>query len=466
MSHRTQRFVARLPYVAFAGIVGLSLVAALPTARLRQANGCGGGGFFGGGRSVGGVSVDAKGVLSNSEVDETNSLRQVREQMMAQVPGDLNAPNLLRKISLRKLEAAIAACQNDGQPLPDEMLLLAGLQRVQYVFAFPEQHDIVLCGFAEGWRVDNRGDIVGRTTGRPVMALDDLLVALRSARGSAEGGITCSIDPTPEGLQRLRQFASQLTTIGNPPETARAIEQTLGPQIISVTGVPATSNFARVLVAADYRMKRLGMGFEPAPVAGMPSYIQMIKAGARGMQSMTPRWWMVPDYQPMLRDGDGLSWELRGATVKVQTEETAFGQQGAQANTGRTSPVAQQWADNMTAHYAELSVKEPIFGELRNCMDLAIVSALLVKEGLPAKVGHNFDLLFDVGKLPIVALPAPTTTDSKATLARKGANWVISASGGVNLQPWAVVDKVETSDALAPVRAKSTAAADTAWWWN
>ena len=47
-----------------------------------------------------------------------------------------------------------------------------------------------------------------------------------------------------------------------------------------VNGVPADSHFARVLVAADYRMKRLAMNFDPSPVNGLPSYLHMIKPGA------------------------------------------------------------------------------------------------------------------------------------------------------------------------------------------
>ena len=35
--------------------------------------------------------------------------------------------------------------------------------------------------------------------------------------------------------------------------------------------------------------------------------------------------------------------------------------------------MAQKWADNMTAHYDELAVAEPVFGDLRNCMQLALV---------------------------------------------------------------------------------------------
>jgi hypothetical protein len=44
---------------------------------------------------------------------------------------------------------------------------------------------------------------------------------------------------------------------------------------VGSTGVPTDSRFAQVLVAADYRMKRIGMNFEKAPVRGLPSYLEM-----------------------------------------------------------------------------------------------------------------------------------------------------------------------------------------------
>ena len=114
----------------------------------------------------------------------------------------------MRKISLRRLEAAIDDCAKNNKPLPDAIKYLAGLQHIRYVFVYPEQKDIVLVGPGEGWKVDARGNVVGVTTGRPVMLLDDLLVALRTAKAAAQGGITCSIDPTTEGLARMKQTMS------------------------------------------------------------------------------------------------------------------------------------------------------------------------------------------------------------------------------------------------------------------
>ncbi|HEY5314975.1 MAG TPA: DUF1598 domain-containing protein, partial [Pirellulales bacterium] len=268
MSRRLSRFAMVGPYLLTALVVLNTLLSDTPLVPQRESGGCG---FLGGGRGVGGVSIGTDGILKNSVAGDAAELRALRARAQQEVVGDLAKPSPLRKISLRRLAAAIAAAQNGGQPLSDEMRLLAGLQRIQYVFVYPEQHDIVLAGYGEGWKVDDRGNLVGNANGRACMLLDDLLVALRTARGAQQGGITCSIDPTPAGIDRLRRYVATLTTIGDPQTTISNIEQVLGQQVVSITGVPPTSHFARILVAADYRMKRLGMGFDQSPVNGLPS---------------------------------------------------------------------------------------------------------------------------------------------------------------------------------------------------
>src|SRR5208283_4836304 len=114
--------------------------------------------------------------------------------------------------------------------LPDDVVFLAGLQDIHYVFIYPEQKDIVLVGFGEGWRVDARGNIVGITTGKPVLLLDDLLTALRTAATSAQAEISCSIDPTQKGIQQLRGHVARLTTMNNKKAIACGLEEALGRQ--------------------------------------------------------------------------------------------------------------------------------------------------------------------------------------------------------------------------------------------
>ena len=416
-------------------------------------------------RPVGGIAIKADGLLENAGVDASDKLGKLRDAL-DKIPADLNQPAPLRKISLRGLEAAIQQAIKAGKPLSEQVLLLGGLQQIRYVFVYPEQKDIVLVGPAEGWKFDARGNLVGLTTGRPVMQLDDLLLALRTAFGPARAGITCSIDPTAEGMQQLRAHVSTLRTIGDPATTAAGIEQALGRQTVTFSGVPATSHFAAVLVAADYRMKRLAMNFDPSPVRGLPSFLQMLNGGGRGMSNMMQRWWLEPRYESVLRDPEGLSWELGGSSVRCMTEEEFLAAGGKRERTSRPSALAQRWADNMTEHYPELALAEPVFGELRNCMELAVVGALVAHEKLTERAGCSLPLLLDDEALRTRELTAPTQVDSKVSMLKKGHNWVISASGGVAIHPGEVLEKAQKSDAPAAARVKAAPGESARWCWN
>ena len=418
-------------------------------------------------REVGGVAIDAQGVLENVQTDALGQLAKLRADALQKVPAEINVFTDSRKVSLRRLEAAIEQSMKSGKHLPDEIRFLAGLQQIHYVFVYPEQKDIILVGPGEGWKVDARGNMVGITTGRPVMLLDDLLVALRTAQAAAQGGITCSIDPTAEGMARYQNLNSNTQPNNNLPmkQVVANITEALGMQQITVSGVPANSHFAQVLVAADYRMKRLGMNFDPPPAGiKLPSYLHMISANGRSINM--PRWWLEPRYEPLLRDADGMAWELRGASVKAMTEEDFLTSAGSKEHSGKASPVAQKWADNMTNQFAALAVAEPVFGELQNCMELAIVGALVVKERLTDKAGYSMPFLMNTEELRTAEFNAPKQVPSQASVMKKGKNWIISASGGVAIDSWIIADKTQQSDAVAHIRAKLAPTNDTKWWWN
>ena len=130
-------------------------------------------------------------------------------------------------------------------------------------------------GPGEGWKVADDGNVVGVTTGRPVLRLEDLLIALRSVENARQGGISCSIDPTPEGRQRMDALLAQRLNFN--PALLSTIKETLGPQTITITGVPGESHFARVLVSSDFHMKRLGMNLG----AALRSLMRELTSGSR-----------------------------------------------------------------------------------------------------------------------------------------------------------------------------------------
>jgi hypothetical protein len=418
-------------------------------------------------QAIGGVWMNVNGVLQNVDPGFRPELRALRLKALAPLPGDMNQRTTLRMVSLSRLQEAIAACQKAGTPLPDEIRYLAGLQRVKYVFVVPELHDIVIAGPAEGWTINNVGDVVGRINGQPVLQLDDLLVALRSADAARHAGISCSINPRPEGMKAFQAFAKHIRAGDDLQATMRDIEHLLGPQQITVTGVPESSRFAHVLVAADYQMKRLGMNFDPSPVKGLKSYLEMTAAGS-APKNMMPRWWMAANYEPLAKDAEGLAWELRGQGVKCMAEEDFITSTGQAQGTGKANPVAQKWADTMTSKFEELSDKLAIFRELRNCMDLSVVASLIEKENMADKADCRLTLLMDAKQLPIAEYNVPKQVDSKASFVKRSRDTLISASGGVQFQPWSIIQSPKEDASTSAARGEAVVAAkkSTAWWWN
>ncbi|MCE9630972.1 MAG: DUF1598 domain-containing protein [Planctomycetia bacterium] len=412
------------------------------------------GGF--GGQAVGGISVDAAGIVGNLEPGALESLAADRTKALADSKWSGKAGDA-RKVSLRAVAAAVQESVTKSVALPPDVVFLGGLQRVEHVFVDPDHHDIVLSGPAEPLAVDATGTVVGATSRRPPLHLEDLVVALRAIDAARAGGMTCSIDPTPEGIAKLQNMLRRQTTMAaDPKATFAAMEEALGPQRVTVAGVPADSRFARVLVAADYRMKRIGMGLEASGLKELPSYLAMVPAG--GKATSLPRFWLEAAYDPIARDADELAWRLSGRRMTCLTESDVAGANGMKRAAAPADAVARKWCDAMTANYETLAAKQPIFAELTNCIDLAVVAALIHGRQLDKRAGCDLAALVDPTTLPLPKYDVPTTVPTVATGVKKGSNWVLSASGGVKFQPWQFAANTAVAADVAAIRTQSLAA--------
>jgi hypothetical protein len=417
---------------------------------------------------VGGVQVDADGTLRSAGAEETSGWLAKMRGSVSMPSADLASEVPLRMISLTKLQAELEKAIAEDRPVSDEVLYLAGLQRIEYVFVYPDRQDIVLAGPAEGWIVREDASVVGKTSGRPVLQLEDLVVALQTSEASQKQAISVSIDPTPEGEQRLNQLLSQVRTGPgfNQAAVEAAMKEAFGPQQVTLTTVPKDSRMAQTLVAADYRMKRLAMNLEPSPVAGLPSYMQMIKNGGASAGTQ-PRWWMACDYDAILHSEDMLAWKLTGTGIKAITEDEIVAATGSRQGSGKSNKQAQRWADLFTKKYTELCATNPAFGDLRNVMDLNIVATIIRAHELEQVAGCDLGLLCGKsGKLTMPSWATPAQIAPECSFVRGTSGLTVSASGGVEINPWKVVSQQSKPDAAVKTVYTQAGPKTQNWWWN
>jgi hypothetical protein len=424
-----------------------------------------------------GVAVDADGVLSLKEfADPGGRLRADRlAAAKAQQPGNLFAAAKLRKVSLVALERAIDKRLAVDKPLDDAMLHLAGLQRLQYVFCYPDRKDIVIAGPAEGWIADPSGRVVGVSTGKPVLELADLAVALRTFAPHTRDHVWlgCSIDPNPDNLAKLVEFQK---TVPHSVKQAdrdqvadgmtKGLQEALGMADVRVFGVPANSHFAQVLLEADYRMKLIGIGLEDPPVK-MTTFISALTSPPR---NALQRWWFTPNYDCVRVSDDRLAMELLGQGVQLQTEDKVIGPDGVLRGGGPPSKASELFAGAFTKKYVEISDRLPVYAQMRNLFDLGVAAAYIRQQDFYSQCNWQAGTLRDEKALPVETLPSPKKVQCAVNAFWRGNRLLAPAGGGVSASPEEALDPnrlAKDADGKLDGRRKAlnTPAADS-WWWD
>jgi hypothetical protein len=423
----------------------------------------------------GGVYVDSAGLMKRLPVRESVALAQLR-QMSRPAVGNQNArqPSSLRKISLTRLEKQIQLRWANGQDPTDEMNCLAGLEKLRYVFVYPESGDIVLAGPADDWTLDAEGRVVGATSGRPVLQLDDFVVALRNAR-EAGGQFTCSITPRRENLAAAKAYLEETSKAplkpGQTQSWLKQLRDHMGEQVIEVAGIDPRSRVSRVIVEADYRMKLVGMGLEDG-VLGVTSYLDSIPQGKAAPMSVL-RWWFTMNYEALQATPSRDAFELRGQGVKVLSENEMLNERGERIHTGQSDELNSQFAQSFTKHFEALAVKYPIYAELRNVFDLALAAGLIVAEDLPGQVGWHGLHFGQPDRYRVSQGTAPSTVQTVVNhRVSQGKNIVAGVSGGVSVNSTPLVTKAAIHiDNYGALQAEHTGSCPKdlppdAWWWD
>ena len=424
------------------------------------------------GSPIAGVDVDAQGVLRVKQFDPR--LAQQRFLAAKKNDSDLMRASALRKISLNRLEAAIEAQLSTGQDLSDDLLAMAGLTSVQYVFFYPDTNDIVVAGPAEGFVQDPTERFVGIESGRPTVLLEDIVTALRAyAPGeNATGIISVSIDPTEEGLGQMQRFLASVRGRVKPSDARRlanGLKENLGLQTVSIRGIPNSSHFARVLVEADYRMKLIGIGLERLPVR-MQSYVDRASPHSVAANAME-RWYFQPNYDGIAVSEDHLAMKIkeRGVQLVGAHERVAT---GGRRVAGRGNKASQAFCKDFTDKFNLIADKVRIYAELRQLIDIAIAAAYIQEQDFYTQADWSMPVLMDESKVSVETYKAPEQVETAVNAIWRGSTLMTPLGGGVQMQPRLALrkDRVAVDTKGDNNRVKQTAGpsnlADGQWWWD
>jgi hypothetical protein len=219
-------------------------------------------------------------------------------------------------------------------------------------------------------------------------------------------------------------------------------------------------------------MKLIGMGLADG-VDGVDSYLDMVVASRKPTSPMSVlRWWFALNYSALRASADGNSYELAGQGVRVESENEMLAAQGKRVHTGQSDPLNQKFADDFTAHFAEVAKSYPVYGELRSIFDLAMAVALIQSDHLADRASWKLARFLDNDRLRLPKGPIAKEVDTVANYRVANARTIIAGvSGGVMVAPAGALAKpreAASAEALA-AHAQAAPLADPesgVWWWD
>lgn len=427
--------------------------------------------------NTGGVEVDALGVLTNLKVPaNARALDQQRFQAaVASLNQDMQQPSNFRKVSLTRLEAEVAKLRAANKPLPTDMAYLAGLTRITHVFFYPETKDVVVAGPAEGIYVNGLNRAVGMKTGRAAIELQDLIVALRAfaPNGPKTRLISCSFDPTAEGLQRMQKAMQHVARNFRPGDEEAVVnlyKEATGYQTITINGVSPKTHFAHTMAEADYAMKLIGLGLRDTPV-DITTFVEKTTPRLAKSNSLM-RWFFQPDYSCVHMTEDKRSMQLVGNGVKLVGEDESVNAAGKRKGRGAMNPASKAFTNSFTRMYGKLAEQAPLFGELRNLIDLSIVAAFIQKMDIYQQAGWELKTFGDESILPVETRSPLEKVAPVVNAFWKGNSFMTPIAGGVSIQPRVALnsDRVSADEKGEIQKARDSVVVDLLkdgqWWWD
>lgn len=313
-------------------------------------------------------------------------------------------------VSLRRLVEAAAPYSRHWADLPPSLGHPGGLKRIHGLLIDPAHHDLLLVGVSDG-----PGEAI---------TIDELITGFRSVWRDRLTPL-CSLDPPSADFG--------------------------GPQKTVIGGVDRNSRFARVMLDADYTMKRMifgqlqltGTGFIDLPACERAFFASQGKENSELAGGFMARFWFVPvpPQEGQIRLADDGHLAMFDCRVQVLTENLQVSAAGIRGLHTR-NPVIERITQHLTNHFDDLETQYPVVRQLHALCDIA----------LAGQVAHRMndcpdDLLNALCELPTGSLEVPATYQGLNVPIEVAGMKVGAIQGGVNMtSPLGALSVVRITD--------------------
>jgi len=209
---------------------------------------------------------------------------------------------------------------------------------------------------------------------------------------------------------------------------------------------------------------------DKAKIKNFRSHLAMVTPGGNSVQ----RWWFTPLYNAFTKTQDNLAFQFAGQRVQLLSQEELISDAGKRTDAPFTRVSTEKFSRQFTDRYTELAEATPVFAELQSIFDLAVLAALIKKEGLSRKAHWPMALFLDTERATIVKQNVPHQVPSVSNYrVAQGQTFVAQVSGGVVIDPWQVLKhneyrkdsggqlKLTRNESLFEERPE-----DHRWWWD
>ena len=232
---------------------------------------------------------------------------------------------------------------------------------------------------------------------------------------------------------------------------------------IKVFGISPRTHFAAVLIEADYRMKRIAIGVEPAPVP-MTTFAEALTSARNGRLE---RWWFTPAYDGVLMSPDSRAMKIDGQGVRLQTEHKQIALDGTLRDAGRPSRATLAYANSFTTRYPKIAAASPVYAQLRQLVDLLILAAFLRQHDWYEQADWRAKTYLDEAAFSVERLTAPLSAPVVVNTFWKANRLFTPAGGGVSIEAEnALGDSLRVEPGLEELQRMAKPAAKASWWWD